>query len=258
MDRLKRSHKPILREEEKGGCRGILWFGLRMIFTVSLAFILLSTVGYFVIRRFVVVSEQPVPNIVGLDPAKALRVLSEKKFTMSFEKYEFSKILEEERILSQYPQGGVPAKIGSPVRVVLSKGSPLVTVPDVRGETEVGAGIKIRAADLQVGTVAGKYDVRIKKDTVIAQAPPPQAGAPRNYPVKLLVSLGSSPNQYLMPPLIRLPLSEARGILEQAGFEAFEIKGVRSTQPQNHVISQIPMPGTVLTKNTSIILSVAR
>lgn len=258
MDRLRGTYKPILKDDEKGGCSSIIWFGLRILFTATVAFILLSTAGFFVIKRFVVVSEQPVPNIVGLTPAQALRTLSEKKFTMSFEKYEFSKVLEEERIVSQYPQGGVPAKIGSPVRIVLSKGSPLVTVPDVRGETEVGAGIKIRGADLQLGAVAGKYDDRIKKDTIIAQDPPPQTGAPRNYPMKLLVSLGPSPDKYLMPSLVRIPLSEAQEILGKAGFDVSEIKGVQSSEPQNRVISQYPLPGAVLSQNTGIILSVAR
>ncbi|MBN1903052.1 PASTA domain-containing protein [Candidatus Sumerlaeota bacterium] len=258
MDRLRGSHKPILNDEERRGCGSILWFGIRILFMAGIAFILLSTISYFVIRRFVVVPEQPVPNVVGLAPAHALRILSEKKFTMSFDKYEFSKVLEEGRIVSQYPQGGVPAKIGSPVRVVLSKGSPLVTVPDVRGETEVGAGIKIRGAELQLGAVAGKYDNRVKKDTVISQDPSPHTGCPRNHPVKLLVSLGPFPDKFIMPSLLRIPLSEARGILQKSGFDIAEIKSVNSTVPRDIVVSQIPIPGAVLSHNTTIVLSVSR
>ena len=177
--------------EEKRGFLGLLFFAIRMLITVVVSFALLSTISYFVIRRFVVVPEKPVPNVVGLTPEQALKEITQNKFTMTFEKYEFSAVLDEGRIVSQYPFGGVKAKIGSQVRLILSKGSPLVSVPDVRGDTEVSARIKIRAADFSVGNISRINDARIRKDLVIAQDPPPQAGAPRNHAINLLVSNGS-------------------------------------------------------------------
>ena len=180
-------------DKKERGLKSLISFAFRMFITVTVSFAMLATVGYFVIRQVVVVGERPVPNVVGLTPEQALKEITQNKFTMTFEKYEYSTILEAGRVASQYPVGGVKAKIGSPVRVILSKGSPLVSVPDVRGDTEVSASIKIRAADFNVGAISRIYDSRVRKDIVIAQDPPPQAGAPRNHEVNLLVSLGPPP-----------------------------------------------------------------
>jgi serine/threonine-protein kinase len=247
----------IVEEDQRGGCRNLFFFAFRMFFTVILVFILLSTVSYFVIRSFVIVGEQPVPNVVGLMPAQALEQISQKKFTMTLEKYDYSRVLEEGRIMSQYPAGGVRAKIGSPVRVVLSKGSPLVSVPDVRGDTEVSAGIKIRAADLSVGTISRKYDARVKKDDVIAQDPPPQAGIARNYAVKLLVSLGAAPGEYAMPSLVHLTLAEATELIENLGMTISEIRKLDSSLPKNRVVEQNPPSGAILNQTKKIVLSVS-
>ena len=257
MGGLTRRKVLIVEEEPRGGCRKLFFFAFRIFVTVILAFILLSTVSYFVIRRFVIVGEQPVPNVIGLTPAQALEQISRKKFTMTLEKYDYSKALEEGRILSQYPAAGVRAKIGSPVRVVLSKGSPLVSVPDVRGDTEVSAGIKIRAADLSIGTISRKHDARVKKDVVIAQDPPPQAGAPRNYGIKLLVSLGAPPGEYVMPSLAHLTVAEATELVENLGMTISEIRKIDSSLPKNRVVEQSPPSGAILNPTKKIVLSIS-
>ena len=244
-------------EEKARGCLGLIFFILRMTITVALAFALLSTVSYFLIRRFVVVHERPVPNVVGLTPARALEELSGQKFSTTFEKHEYSRVLEEGRIVSQYPSGGTRAKIGSPVRLILSKGSPLVTIPDVRGDTEVGAGIKIRAADMALGKVAKKYSARVKKNAVMAQDPPPRTGAPHQYPVNILVSMGPPPREYLMPPLGNLTLAEARGLAEQMGIEIRDVKKTDSSLPRNRILGQKPLPGTAIREGAAITVTVS-
>jgi len=247
----------IVEEDQRSGCGKLFFFAFRMFFTVSLVFILLSAVSYFVIRSFVIVGEQPVPNVIGLTPAQALEQISQKKFTMTLEKYDYSRALEEGRIMSQYPAGGVRAKIGSPVRVVLSKGSPLVSVPDVRGDTEVSAGIKIRSAELSVGTISRKHDARVKKDCVIAQDPPPLAGVTRNHAVKLLVSLGSQPGEYVMPSLAHLTLAEATELIENLGMTISEIRRVDTSSTKNLVVEQYPPAGAILNQSKKVVLSVS-
>ncbi len=247
----------IVEEDQRGGCRALISFAFRMFVIVTMVFILLSVVSYFGIRSFVVVGEQPVPNVVGLTPAQALEQISQKKFTMTLEKYDYSTVLEEGRVMSQYPSGGVRAKIGSPVRVVLSKGSLLVSVPDVRGDTEMGAGIKIRSSDLSLGGISLMYDARVKKDGVIAQDPPALAGAPRGSAVKLLVSLGPKPGEYVMPSLVNLTLAEATDLVENMGMKISEIKKVESSSSKSRVVQQNPPAGAILDQTKKIIVSVS-
>jgi eukaryotic-like serine/threonine-protein kinase len=247
-EKIQKSHR---------GYRGIFSFAFRMLVTVIISFVLLTSLSYFVIRHFVIVPEYSVPNVIGLTPEKALQKLTNKKFSMTFDKHDYSRILEEGRIIAQYPTGGVSAKTGSPVRVVISKGSPLVNVPDLRGDTEVSAGIKIRAADLKVGHISRKYDSRIKKDAVISQDPMPRTGTLRNYPVKLLISSGPAPKKYLMPSLENHTLAEARTKLEFLGFTISEIKKADTSFPRNRVLSHIPPAGGILKKNSKISITVS-
>ncbi|HPB30192.1 MAG TPA: PASTA domain-containing protein [Candidatus Sumerlaeota bacterium] len=181
------------REEEKerrGGCWSLLLFLLRMAFTVTLSVALLSTLSYFVIKRFVIAPETPVPNLVGLTIEQALKIASDNRFTLLLDRYEHSTILEQGRVLSQYPPGAKLARASTPVRIVVSRGSPNISVPDVRGETRVSAEIKIRASDLTVGSVAEIHDSKVNAGMVLAQDPPGRIGVPRGYPVNLLISLG--------------------------------------------------------------------
>jgi|GEM_PF-559760 len=257
MGRVRKFKVSENKAGERGGCFRFLAFCIRMCITLALVFALLSLISYFVIKRFVKVPEKPVPNIVGLSPGEALSLLSEENFTLSFEKYEYSRFLKEGRIVSQYPRGGVYAKIGTPVRVVLSKGFPLASVPDVRGDTEVAAGIKIRSAKLTVGSVCRIHHARVKKDSVISQDPPPRTGAPSQYPVKLLVSLGREKKKFLMPRLLELPLSRAREILNAQGISISEIRSAKASLPRDLVINQSPAPGSTIDLMQKIILTIA-
>lgn len=149
------------------------------------------------------------------------------------------------------------AKKGSPVRVTLSKGSPLVNVPDVRGETEVGAGIKIRAEDLAISKRTRAFHPIVKEGLVIAQDPPPGTGAPHGFSVNLLISRGRRPPDYSMPQLLEKTLPEARGILENMGMLIEEVIRKDAPLPRNHILAQNPLPGSIVNKNRKIVLTVS-
>lgn len=253
-----KKEKHTEKAEKKQGCGSLILFSFRMLLTVLISFLILSTVSYFVIRQFIVVSEKPVPNVVGLSPEQAVRQLTSEKFSMVFDKYEYSTVLKEGRIISQYPFGGEKAKIGSPVRIVLSKGSPLITVPDVRGDTPVGAGIKIRAAELAVGEVVHVHHEHVKKDAVISQDPPPRTGAPKGRKVSLLVSDGPEERTFLMPELLELSLAEARTKIEKSDFIITDVKMIESQSPRNIVTGQNPRPGWLVKKGGGISLTVSK
>ncbi|HEX8004319.1 MAG TPA: Stk1 family PASTA domain-containing Ser/Thr kinase [Mycobacteriales bacterium] len=99
-----------------------------------------------------VVSDGPppvsVPNVVGKnveDARAALRKAGlDPKVTL-----EFSETVPKDQVIAQTPTGGQLPK-GSTVTLRVSKGPPVVTVPDVRGEREAEARRKLEALGLVV------------------------------------------------------------------------------------------------------------
>lgn len=94
-------------------------------------------------------------------------------------------------IISTSPAAG-PARIGSPVSIVVSSGG--VVVPNVLGGIDEGrATSAIRAAGLELGTVSRHNDPSIRAGKVMSQSPAAGAVVAPDTRVNISVSLGPEP-----------------------------------------------------------------
>jgi beta-lactam-binding protein with PASTA domain len=238
--------------------RSFLGFLFRLAVTVIVVFIVLTTISYLTIRHFISGEEVVVPNLVGMAPGEALERLQSLNLSIKLDKREYSEIVREGDIISQYPFPGTPAKAGAHVKVVLSKGPTLIHVPDLRGESYLNAGVKLRAIDLQVGNTSYLYSPEVKKGNVISQDPLPQSGVPRNYAVNLLVSNGPRPRLFLMPSLVNSTLKEAQSLLAKLDLTISQVSEKEQHGVQKGIIlSQSPPAGTAVSNDTKIRLVVA-
>lgn len=163
---------------------------IKIFFVTLFLFIVFTIISYYTIQTFIRGSEVEVPNLTNLTLEQALETLKPLNLSMKLEKKDFSNFVEEGKISSQYPNPATKAKTGSVIKVVLSKGSIMVRIPNVVGEDVFNAGVKIRNAELNIGAVSEIYSSDVKKDVVIAQDPPANTGAKREQDVSLLISLG--------------------------------------------------------------------
>jgi len=246
-------------ESQRGSrFRSFVGFLFRLAIVVILVFILLTTISYLTIRHFISAEEVVVPNLVSTSPSEALERLHALNLSLKLDKKEYSEIVREGDIISQFPFPGTHAKVGADVKVVLSKGPTLIQVPDLRGESYLNAGVKLRALDLQVGKTSSLYNNEVKKGNVITQDPLPQSAAPRKYAVNLLVSNGPLPRKFPMPGLVNSTLKEAQPLLARLDLTIDQI--TEKEQPgveKGIILAQSPPAGTIVSNETKISVVIA-
>jgi serine/threonine-protein kinase len=124
----------------------------------------------------------PVPPTIGGSFASAKAALAGVGL-VAVEDDQFSDTVAQGVVVSSTPASGVPAIVGSQVRVVVSKGQDLVTVPPVSGQTVDVATKGVQAAGLTVSGVTGSPD-----RPVTATAPAIGTRIKRGSSVKLSTS----------------------------------------------------------------------
>jgi beta-lactam-binding protein with PASTA domain len=158
-------------------------------------------------------------------------------------------------ISQQDPQPGVSARPERTIRVWISSGPQVSTIPSLLGLTE-------RTVQLRVGqdglatTVSEFRSSGYEPDTVVAQDPAPRARAAK---VAMLVNRAEEPEAYVMPDLTGLDARAVDTALRGRGFEVTIAQGAAASgAPPGAVISQRPAAGTRVTANEPVSLEVSR
>ena len=159
-------------------------------------------------------------------------------------------------IVAQEPAPGLTARRQRSIRVWLSAGARAAAVPDVAGETERGARLRLAQDGLSVSGVSQIRTEAYASDVVIAQDPPPrQAGEA----VALLVNRGERGASYVMPDLIGVNGDRAIEMLRDRGFR---IAVVGSTPypgvAAGIVLRQNPQAGFEIAPGEPISIEVSR
>lgn len=160
------------------------------------------------------------------------------------------------RILQQDPAPGVRVRRARSVRVWVSAGEATTTVPDLVGQTERTAQMRLQQDGL---TLAGVAEIRshdYATEAVVAQDPAPTVKGER---VALLVNRGEQTATYLMPDLIGVDGERAADLLRRRGFRV----ALTGTQPYpgvpaGVVLRQTPAGGFQIAPGEAIALEVSR
>jgi len=143
--------------------------------------------------RLVVGMEQKkvaVPDVAGMSEEEAKEKLEEAGFKVTVEQ-EASSEVDEGKVIRQSPLANQKVPEGSTVTIVVSTGPAMVTVPDVRGETESQAKNILEDAGLSYSvtyqTVSDPSDV----GKVLDQVPLPGVSVESGYTVRIFVGRSS-------------------------------------------------------------------
>ncbi|MCG2677491.1 PASTA domain-containing protein [bacterium] len=171
--------------------------------------------------------EVEVPDIRGKEVTLALETLSKAGLNPKLSERRFDNHIPEGHIISQDPRSGIRVKKGREIRVISSKGSQIVFVPEVMGKGFRSAGITLRQSGLKIGKIARVYSGLIEEDTIMAQSLEPGIEVNRGSEINLLVSLGPYPTYFYMPDLIGRSLERASRTIEylrlQTGSITYEV-----------------------------------
>jgi eukaryotic-like serine/threonine-protein kinase len=230
---------------------------LFVLFTVLVAIGLISAIT--TIRLTIRGHQENMPNLVGMQVEIAERVLNARGLVLKVEDKLFSPQYPANDIVSQIPPPGTRLKMGQHVHVIVSLGSPRVSVPKLVGGSLRAARITAVQGGLTLGDVAVVHWSDAVQDQVIVQDPPPAVTEMHSPAVNLLVSLGDAPEAFLCPSLIGRPVSETRRILEKAGFKVQAVTPIPTdATPRGTILAQSPPAGSKIGRDTEFNFQVAQ
>ncbi len=183
-----------------------------------------------------------VPRVTGLDTEGASELLKESSLAPRVVAEEFNAKVPKGHISTQRPVAGTRAKLGSEVRLILSRGTDQLEVPSLSGVGFPQAQRMLAEAGLTLGRVLRIHDDGHLQETIIAQDPPAGAAATRGATVTVLVSSGSWEEDVTLPDLRGRDVVSALNLLKELQVEA-RVSFERAASRQGHVIAQTPAPG---------------
>lgn len=198
--------------------------------------------------------ERPVevPELIGKSEIEAGRILGELGLRIGEITYDHSEDFPEGVILSQEPTAGVQVRKGTAIDIVISKGIPLVLVPDVEGLTREKAIELIEKAGLKAEVVE-EESTTVEAGRVIRQSPSPGDTIKKGEKVIIVVSTG--PATVTVPDVVGQDSLSARQTLEKLGL-VVEIQNVEVINEEDvgKVVQQSPEAGQKVLKNSTVTL----
>ena len=232
----------------------------KLIALTAVFFIVTGVTTYFTVSFFIK-NEDPVtvPDLRGKEIVHVLETLTRLGLNARVRGSEYSAEIAKNRIIFQDPAPGEIVKKGRNVRITVSKGSKILSMPNLKGLPLQQARFIIAENGLTSGVVSKTYHEKFAPDHVIAQYPASGKTIDREVTPDILISRGPRPREFVMPDLRGLYLDEAVLLAEKNHLVVDVIKTVyQQDRPANTVLAQEPLSGSHYTENQSLHLEVNR
>ncbi len=214
------------------------------------------TSGYVAMQLVMDKDRVGVPRVVGLDSVAASELIKEVGLVPRIAGEEFSNTIPKGRVTSQRPGRATRVKLGSDVRLFLSRGSDQLEVPSVAGNTLPQAQRALAEAGLSLGRVTRIHSDAHERERIIAQEPPAGAAAIRGATVTVLQSMGPLEEMVTMPDLHGREMVTAINLLRELQVEP-RVSFEGSVSRQGQVVAQHPPPGSKVKVGAQVQITVA-
>lgn len=182
-----------------------------------------------------------VPALTNLTMLEANEALSRTNLYLKIEGEDFDSAIQTGHIIRQDVPPGNKVKEKRSIKVIVSKGPRISSVPQLVHQTLADAESLLMQEGLSIGKVIYVHTDAEEKGKILAQKPEPHERL--SDKITVLVSLGPHELIYFCPDFINKSIENAQEIAEKMGLSV-ETKG-----PGNIVSAQKPRPGTMV-KNT--------
>src|SRR5438067_198989 len=196
--------------------------------------------------------EVKVPNEVGRQAPQAAADLVNKGLRPQIARVKSQKPVGI--VVSQDPRAGDKLEKTSAVKLFVSSGPGVTTVPDVAGKPVDQAIRELRKHGLFANT-SFEHSSSVSKGLVISTTPVALSQVPVGSRVQVIVSSG--PKLVSIPDVVGKQEAVATATLEDAGFKVSSVKQ-DSNQPKGQVLSESPSAGTTVPKGTRVTITVSR
>jgi peptide/nickel transport system substrate-binding protein len=131
-----------------------------------------------------------VPDLSSRTILQARSTLSQRGLRLGAQNDVSSDTVPEGQIIEQSPEAGTDVEVGSSVSVTVSSGSSTVEVPDLAGKSRSEARSTLRAAGLELGTLATARSEDMPEGRIVEQHPMAGREVERGSSVRITVSSG--------------------------------------------------------------------
>jgi len=191
-----------------------------------------------------------VPLLVGKDIGEVKRILMRKGLELEIEDEVYNADFPKGLIVRQDIRPGSRIEKGGEIKVVVSKGIEVFSMPSFEGQRLEEAKLTILNLGLKIGRITWVHSDTVEKDRIIAQRPLP--GNVRENEVNLLVSLGGYDVSYKCPSFVNMTIDDARMLADTLGIELSEQgEGTR-------IIFQKPEAGTIIKRGDKVEVTLGR
>lgn len=233
-------------EEEEDEGEGIFAGGNSVYVMILIVFLIIITLVFFK-RGFVnpFLKGDVVPDLEGYKLQKARQIADSKGWQIQIKEERFDSRIPEGIIISQEPGVGSKLARGGTIEVVLSKGRPMLEVPDLVGLTLQQAREELTRISLKAAVQKNIYSDKYEKGRVISHEPAAQEMVSPGRKVLLVVSRG--PEKTEVPDIIGLTRDEALTVVQSKGLSIqIEDRKHSNKYLENCIISQAPPPGKMV------------
>lgn len=227
------------------------------IFGGILLFIITIVLTYFGLK-LTAVKDVQIPNIVGMSQVEAKKTIEDAKLVYQEEEGEYSADVPEGYVIRQDPVflDNYRIKEKSEVKVVISKGQEITTMPKVVGMTKEEAIEAIETAKLKAEVVE-ETSKKIEEGYVISQETKENTQINAGETVKIHVSIGTGIQQVSVPYVVGKTEEEAKKAITDAKLKVKQVIMIEDTTKDNGtVLKQDIEAGKTVDEGTEIILTV--
>lgn len=221
----------------------------RIIAAVAAAAVVLFA-GYFIYSNM---GKIDVPYTVGLAEDEAQSAVESAGFIYT-ENREFSEDVNQGVVISQSTAEGDSLKEGSEVTVVVSRGKPVET-PDAMRTSEDRSQKIIESAGFVFQLAGEEYSYEVTSGYVCRQEPGAGEDAEAGQTIKVWISKG--PAQKTVPDVTGMTPDKARAALQEVGLRIMVTSMHSDKVPSGQIMSQDPVPGTVVDENSLVRVTVS-
>lgn len=248
------------------------------LLTQSLLLLLIALFSALAAMRLAIHGgEVRVPDLRGVTILRAQAAANSSGLIVEIEDRFYSSSVSEGEVISQFPSPGSRVRRGWRIRVAESLGPQRVTIPDLKGQTELAATLNLHQRGLELGTISPVPSVAAPPGEIVAQSPPPNATEVTEPKVNVLIAEPLAKPQYVMPDFIGRDVASVKQRIAKAGLSAPQVSYApgspipRAEVPPAdaaqapapipswaRIVSQTPAPGSRISADTQIRLQVAK
>ena len=215
---------------------------------------------FYMNNPFVTVEDTRVPDLIG-QSWDDLRVSNQyPDFVIEMDgEPQYNSEYGQGVIYDQEPEEGANVKVGSTIRVRVSRGAQTVSLPDFAGWDAVQARAQLEEWGLAVDEKL-LFDDNVPADSVVRTAPAAETEVSAGETVTIYVSMCKEETLKNVPPLEGISPEDAKTLLESMGFKVSvryddEFDGDEALE--GLIIGQSPAQGSQVAEGTVIEVTVA-